>query len=172
MPCTLVNTATAPPARVARWYICISKVQKRSKFRYILEGLGMENAGMFYCHLAYFTVTWYIFLRSFGTFYGHLVHFIGNLVYFSILIWFPKNNLATLPPAIREIVFVCLVRSEEDRNFLGCFPQILFSADPELGCQIFLCPNTPKGEKYTKKPQIITNCCNLYQMAVKHSKWS
>jgi hypothetical protein len=30
------------------------------------------------------------------TFYGHLVHFVGNLLSFSILICYTKNNLATL----------------------------------------------------------------------------
>jgi hypothetical protein len=32
----------------------------------------MENAGIVYGHLEYFTVIWNI-LRSFGIFYGHLV---------------------------------------------------------------------------------------------------
>jgi hypothetical protein len=40
------------------------------------------------------------------------------------------------------------------------------------GCQIFLCPNIPKREKYTKLPQTIPNGHKIYQMAVKYSKWS
>jgi hypothetical protein len=35
----------------------------------------MENAGIFYGHLEYFTVIWNI-LQSFGIFYGHLVIFV------------------------------------------------------------------------------------------------
>jgi hypothetical protein len=34
---------------------------QKSQFWYILEGLGIENAGMFYGHLEYFTVTWYFY---------------------------------------------------------------------------------------------------------------
>jgi hypothetical protein len=34
----------------------------------------MENVGIFYGHLVYFMVIWYI-LRPFGTFHGHLVYF-------------------------------------------------------------------------------------------------
>jgi hypothetical protein len=154
MPCTLVNTATAPPARVARWYICISKVQKRSKFRYILEGLGMENAGMFYCHLAYFTVTWYIFLRSFGTFYGHLVHFIGNLVYFSILIWFPKNNLAILPPAIREIVLSVWSDQKKIVIFWGVFLRFYFQLILNWVARFFFVQTHQKGKNIPKNHKL------------------
>jgi hypothetical protein len=39
-----------------------------------VEGLIMENNGIFYGHLVYFTVIWYI-SRSFGVFQGHLVYF-------------------------------------------------------------------------------------------------
>jgi hypothetical protein len=41
---------------------------------YTLEGLGMENIGIFYGHLVYFTAMWYS-LRPFGIFCGHLVYF-------------------------------------------------------------------------------------------------
>jgi hypothetical protein len=59
------------------------------------EGLAMEYIGIFFYHLVYFTVIWYILwsfgtyiLWSFGIFYGHLVHiFYGNLVYFMV-IWY------------------------------------------------------------------------------------
>jgi hypothetical protein len=40
------------------------------------------------------------------------------------------------------------------------------------GCQIFLGPNIPKWEKYTKLPQTIPNCHKLCQMAMKYSKLS
>jgi hypothetical protein len=39
-----------------------------------LEGLAIEDVGVFYGHLAYFTAIWYI-LWPFGIFYGHLVYF-------------------------------------------------------------------------------------------------
>jgi hypothetical protein len=38
------------------------------------RGLAIEDIGIFYSHLVYFTVIWSI-LRSFGLFYGHLVYF-------------------------------------------------------------------------------------------------
>jgi hypothetical protein len=44
----------------------------QKKFGQILEYLGMEDVGIFYDHLEYFTAIWYI-LRPFGIFYGHLV---------------------------------------------------------------------------------------------------
>jgi hypothetical protein len=40
----------------------------------ILEGHGMEDVGIFYDHLEYFTATWCI-LWQFGTVCGHLVYF-------------------------------------------------------------------------------------------------
>jgi hypothetical protein len=43
---------------------------------------------------------------------------------------------------------------------------------PVQGCQIFLGPNIPKREKYTKWPKTIPSGHTLYQMAVKYSKWS
>jgi hypothetical protein len=33
---------------------------QKSKFWSILEGLRMENAGIFYGHLEYFTIIWYL----------------------------------------------------------------------------------------------------------------
>jgi hypothetical protein len=34
---------------------------KKSKFGQILEGLAMEDDGIFYNHLVYFTAIWYIY---------------------------------------------------------------------------------------------------------------
>jgi hypothetical protein len=42
----------------------------------------MENAGLLYGHLEYFTTIWRI-LRPFGIFYGNLFSFCGQLVQFS-----------------------------------------------------------------------------------------
>jgi hypothetical protein len=47
---------------------------KKSKFGYILEGLGMENFGTFYGHLVLFEDIRYILLPR-VTFCGPLVHF-------------------------------------------------------------------------------------------------
>jgi hypothetical protein len=67
----------------------------KSQFGQILEGVSIEEGGMFYCHLVYFTAIWPILL-PFGLFYCHLVYFTaiwqilcpfgifhGCLVYFS-----------------------------------------------------------------------------------------
>jgi hypothetical protein len=47
---------------------------QKSQFGLILVGLGMENLGIFYNHLVYFTVVG-IMLWPFGIFCGHLVYF-------------------------------------------------------------------------------------------------
>jgi hypothetical protein len=41
---------------------------QKSQFGYILERLGMDNVGIFYEHLEYFTAIWYS-LWSFGIFF-------------------------------------------------------------------------------------------------------
>jgi hypothetical protein len=40
----------------------------------ILEGLAMEDSGIFYCHLVNFPSIWYI-LGHFGIFCGHFLYF-------------------------------------------------------------------------------------------------
>jgi hypothetical protein len=42
-----------------------------------LEGLAMEDYGIFYGHLVYFMDTWSI-LQPFGIFYGHSAHFVES----------------------------------------------------------------------------------------------
>jgi hypothetical protein len=49
----------------------------------------MEDVGILYGHLVYFTAIWYI-LCTFGLFYSHLVYF------FPVLVCCTKKNLATL----------------------------------------------------------------------------
>jgi hypothetical protein len=44
--------------------------KQKSQFGYILEGLAMEDVGMFYGHLVYFTAYWYI-VCPFGIFRGN-----------------------------------------------------------------------------------------------------
>jgi hypothetical protein len=53
-----------------------------------LDGLGIENVVILYDRLEYFTVLWYN-LQPFGIVCGHLV-------YFSVLVFCAKKNLATL----------------------------------------------------------------------------
>jgi hypothetical protein len=47
---------------------------QNSKFGKILEGLAVEDVGIFYGHLVHFTVFWYILL-TFGIVCGNLVYF-------------------------------------------------------------------------------------------------
>jgi hypothetical protein len=70
--------------RVARWYFFIQKAQ----FGCILEGLGMENLGIFYVHSEY--------LRPFGIFLRvwNISWSIG--IFFIVLVCCIKKNLATL----------------------------------------------------------------------------
>jgi hypothetical protein len=46
---------------------------KIPKFGYILEGLAMEDVGIFYGQFVYFTDKWYILWPS-GSFFGQLVY--------------------------------------------------------------------------------------------------
>jgi hypothetical protein len=55
----------------------------------IFEVLGMENATIFYDHLEYFAVIWYI-LWEFGMVCGHLVYFLPFWYFWT------KKNLAAL----------------------------------------------------------------------------
>jgi hypothetical protein len=72
----------------------------------------MEEVGILYGHLGYFTAIWAI-LRPFGLFYGHLVHihilwpfgifYIWLFVtFFTVLVCCAKTNLATLAPTGAE----------------------------------------------------------------------
>jgi hypothetical protein len=47
---------------------------KKSKFGKTLEGLAMEDVGILYGRLVYFTAIWYT-LWPFGKFFGYLVYF-------------------------------------------------------------------------------------------------
>jgi hypothetical protein len=49
---------------------------QKSKFGCILEGLGMENVGIFYGYLISFVDIWCI-VWPFGIFCGHLVYFVA-----------------------------------------------------------------------------------------------
>jgi hypothetical protein len=46
--------------------------KQKSQFGKVLEGLAMEDVGIFCGHLVYFMAIWQI-LRLFGIFYGYLV---------------------------------------------------------------------------------------------------
>jgi hypothetical protein len=60
---------------------------QKSQFGLILEALAMEDVGIFYVHLGYFTAIWYI-LWSFGIFYGHLVYFV--VIWYIFPVFFPE----------------------------------------------------------------------------------
>jgi hypothetical protein len=57
-----------------------------------LEGLAMENVGIFYVHLVYFTAIGKM-LWSFGIFWGHLVYFSPFWHVVPRRIWQPCNAL-------------------------------------------------------------------------------
>jgi hypothetical protein len=61
---------------------------QKSQFGLILEGLAMDNLGIFYDNLVYFKAVENI-LWPFGI-------FCGNLVYFPPFWYFGQRNLATL----------------------------------------------------------------------------
>jgi hypothetical protein len=56
---------------------------QKYQFEYILEGLGIDDVGVSYDHVVNAMAFWYIlwsfgiFCGPFGTFYGHLVYFVG-----------------------------------------------------------------------------------------------
>jgi hypothetical protein len=64
--------------------------------------LRTENIGIFYGHLVYFTLIWYI-LCPFGIFYGHLVYFVVIWTIFPVLVRCSKKNLATLRFVVKTI---------------------------------------------------------------------
>jgi hypothetical protein len=67
---------------------------QKSQFGYIWEGLRIENAGLFYGHLEYFTLIWYIIWQ-----------FVNIVVIWHIspiLVYCVKKNLATLVASIRK----------------------------------------------------------------------
>jgi hypothetical protein len=61
----------------------------KSKFGSILDGIAMEDVGIFYGHLVNFTAIWYI-VWPLGIFVGYLLYISPFLVCCS------KKNLATL----------------------------------------------------------------------------
>jgi hypothetical protein len=67
-----------------------------------LEGLAIEDVGIFYGHLVRFTVFCYI-LWTFGI-------VCGNFLYFSILVFCTKKNLATLVQSGRPAADVTAVK--------------------------------------------------------------
>jgi hypothetical protein len=81
-----VNTFSGATSRVARWYIFSN--QKKSQIGYILEGLGMENAGIFhdFAAILYILLPFYIFC-------GHLVSFSSFGMFGPRKIWQPRQFL-------------------------------------------------------------------------------
>jgi hypothetical protein len=98
---------------VARWYICIPKIQicmyifwrggvewKMSVYDMAICNIWLPF-GTFCGNLVHFAAIWYI-LWQFGTFCGNLVHFVVILYIFHILECCTKKNLATLGHEIRK----------------------------------------------------------------------
>jgi hypothetical protein len=63
-------------------------LNQKSKFGYILEGLGMENVSIFYDQLEYFMAIWHN-LCQFGIVCGHLVYFYHFGIFGPRKIWQP-----------------------------------------------------------------------------------
>jgi hypothetical protein len=61
---------------------------QKSQFRSLLEGLSMEDDGVFYGHLVHFQTVWSIF-RPFGPFSDHLVYFMAIWYIFPVSVFFP-----------------------------------------------------------------------------------
>jgi hypothetical protein len=78
--------------RVARWFILIPKTQ----FGYILEGLGMENVGMFYDHLEFLRPFGIIYLWPFGIVCDQVVIFYP----FNVVCMFGPEKSGNLAPDI------------------------------------------------------------------------
>jgi hypothetical protein len=68
---------------------------QKFQFGYILEGLAMEDVGIF-------LALWPILLQ-FGIFCGSMVYFMVIWYIFTILVCCTKNNLATLPSVTTNI---------------------------------------------------------------------
>jgi hypothetical protein len=64
--------------------------KQKSKFGYILEGLAVDDVGIFYGHLD-FTAIWYIFLAMW-----EISWLFG--IFSPVLVRCTKKNLATLSP--------------------------------------------------------------------------
>jgi hypothetical protein len=79
-------SAQASGRRVARWPVFKPKIP----IWLVLEGLTMENLGIFYDHLVYFT--------SIGNILWPFCIFCGKSgIFFPVLVFWTKKNLATLP---------------------------------------------------------------------------
>jgi hypothetical protein len=65
-------------------------------FGQIFEGLAIEDFGIFYCHLVYFTTIWYI-LWTFGTFYGFWC-------IFTVLVWLYQEKSGN-PESWQEFIY-------------------------------------------------------------------
>jgi hypothetical protein len=125
----------------------------------------MEDVGIFYGHLVYFVVMWYILL-SLGKFCGYLVYFFSFWYFLPRKIWQPlwrRSAALSLSLAFFAYLSQCIYIfslttriSKKHDSFFLCFFQEL----PD-----FSWLNIPKWGKYTK---LQLN----YQLAIKYTKWS
>jgi hypothetical protein len=78
----------------------------------------MENAGIFYGHLVYVTVIWYM-LRPFGLCYGHLVYFVFIWYLVQRQIWQPCTPVKVIDSVAQILLtekFLWLSKSNDARS--------------------------------------------------------
>jgi hypothetical protein len=99
-----------------------------------LEGLAIENVGIFYGHLVYFKAVWSI-LWPFGIFYDHLIYFMAIWYIFPVLVCCIKKNLATLRAVLKNFLPQTLP-SGERKGFLNKLCFFRFRAGlPDFSCR-------------------------------------
>jgi hypothetical protein len=90
---------------------------------YFLEGLGIENLGIFYDHCTYFGVLWFI-LWPLHIFWGYLVYFTSFSMLYQEKSGNPGSNLK--------------ISSEKGKNRGAPYVMMEVKAKWWKGCQIFL----------------------------------
>jgi hypothetical protein len=140
-------------------------LNQKSKFRYILGGLGMENRyWSIFGYLMHFTAIWHV-LWKFGIFSGNLVYFV--VIWYFLPFWFvaqnksgnpvSRNGLGRKVKIWRRHFFTQKKRISPFFIFLllrfsgasGYYFK-LWVSPLEQGCQISLGTIYQSGEKYTK----------------------
>jgi hypothetical protein len=87
---------------------------QKSQFGYILEGLAMEDVGIFMATLSILRPN-----ATFGTFCGHLVHFFPFWFIVQRKIWQPCQLTVFSTSHKRTISMLTLHKLEDSSTFLG-----------------------------------------------------
>jgi hypothetical protein len=69
-----------------------------------------------------------------------------------------------------QISTFCRSTTWKSAKYVAPLSRVRKISGGEQGCQIYLCPNIPKREKYTKGPQTTPNGHTLYQMGINYTK--